>query len=465
MPYLADVPLMGINKYHSHPLGIKHPRTFYINEGEKLYWAWEENDLKKMWKRLLTLLESPRMTKTYFRKLDKNISLALRASAQVKRLNLRKLSNKDLLAVFEDLEKKITPAHFTMNSEVDIIDLYFEKYLRAKIGAALNNLSSEEIDEVYSVVTKPVCRTYVNKQELAVLRAARQGDISEPTIQKIYTNFWWTNLGWENILPHSLSYFRNLVKRQVGKKNIGQSLLQARNFVSINRQLRQRYLRQYGLGPDIKYWLWICDKYIFYHDRRKEVQVKTTYSFYLLLLEVARRFNLSVDDLVWLWHKEVKDILRGQAADRQEIAKRKKGIAALVYFNKFAVWSGQAAINLRHQHVKEEKGRPAEIKGVGVINKIVSGRVKICAGFKEAAVKIKTGDILVCPMTTPDYVPSMKRAKAIITDEGGITCHAAIIARELKIPCVVGTKIATQVLFDGDLVRIDAGRGIIKIIK
>ena len=59
----------------------------------------------------------------------------------------------------------------------------------------------------------------------------------------------------------------------------------------------------------------------------------------------------------------------------------------------------------------------------------------------------------------------MKRASAIVTDEGGITCHAAIIARELKVPCVIGTKIATQVLNDGDLVEVNANQGIVKILK
>lgn len=72
---------------------------------------------------------------------------------------------------------------------------------------------------------------------------------------------------------------------------------------------------------------------------------------------------------------------------------------------------------------------------------------------------------MVCVMTLPDYVSAMKLAKAIITDEGGITCHAAIISRELGIPCIVGTKIATKILKDGDLVEVDADRGIIKIIK
>ena len=68
-------------------------------------------------------------------------------------------------------------------------------------------------------------------------------------------------------------------------------------------------------------------------------------------------------------------------------------------------------------------------------------------------------------MTFPSFVVAMKKASAFVTDEGGITCHAAIIARELKKPCIIGTKNATQVLHDGDLVEVDANKGIVKIIK
>ena len=68
-------------------------------------------------------------------------------------------------------------------------------------------------------------------------------------------------------------------------------------------------------------------------------------------------------------------------------------------------------------------------------------------------------------MTTPDMVPIMKKAAAFVTDEGGITCHAAIVSREMKKPCIIGTKIATKILHDGQLVEVDANRGIVKIIK
>ena len=66
-------------------------------------------------------------------------------------------------------------------------------------------------------------------------------------------------------------------------------------------------------------------------------------------------------------------------------------------------------------------------------------------------------------MTRPEYVPIMKKASAIVTDEGGITSHAAVISRELKKPCIVGTQVGTKILADGDFVTVDADKGIITI--
>jgi pyruvate,water dikinase len=77
----------------------------------------------------------------------------------------------------------------------------------------------------------------------------------------------------------------------------------------------------------------------------------------------------------------------------------------------------------------------------------------------------KPGEILVAIATTPSIVPAMKKAGAILTDEGGLTCHAAIVSRELKVPCVVGLKIVTDTLTNGDEVEVDAVRGIVNILK
>ena len=68
-------------------------------------------------------------------------------------------------------------------------------------------------------------------------------------------------------------------------------------------------------------------------------------------------------------------------------------------------------------------------------------------------------------MTAPDYVPAMRMAAAVVTDEGGITCHAAVIARELNKPCIIGTKSATQIIKTGDVVEVDADNGIVTILE
>ena len=107
-----------------------------------------------------------------------------------------------------------------------------------------------------------------------------------------------------------------------------------------------------------------------------------------------------------------------------------------------------------------EDERTIITKGLGASPGMGSGAVKIVREIDELD-KVETGDILVTVMTTPDMVPAMKRASGIITDEGGVTCHAAIVSRELGIPCVVGTTDATQILDEEQLVTIDGNKGIV----
>lgn len=95
---------------------------------------------------------------------------------------------------------------------------------------------------------------------------------------------------------------------------------------------------------------------------------------------------------------------------------------------------------------------------------MIRGRVKVVLNSNEM-INFKEGMILVTPMTAPEYLSIMKKAAAIITDEGGITCHAAIVARELRKPCIIGTKVATSILKDNDLVEVDANNGVVRKIK
>jgi pyruvate,water dikinase len=136
----------------------------------------------------------------------------------------------------------------------------------------------------------------------------------------------------------------------------------------------------------------------------------------------------------------------------------------MVEINKIAKCYTGEIYNYLKKIFKEDNNNVKEFKGFIASKGFVKGKAKIVLN-REDFNKIKKGDILVASMTTPDMLPLMKKASAFITDEGGITCHAAIVSREMKKPCIIGTKIATSVLKDGNLVEVDANKGIIKILK
>ena len=100
------------------------------------------------------------------------------------------------------------------------------------------------------------------------------------------------------------------------------------------------------------------------------------------------------------------------------------------------------------------------VEGQGASPGVASGRVAIVRDVKDTSA-VKDGDILVTKMTNPDMVPAMRRVSAIVTDEGGMTCHAAIVSRELGTPAVVGTKKATKILKDGQIITVDGEKGLI----
>jgi len=109
-------------------------------------------------------------------------------------------------------------------------------------------------------------------------------------------------------------------------------------------------------------------------------------------------------------------------------------------------------------------GNDKVIKGVCAYPGRVTGKVKVVLDPAKVS-KFNKGDILVTPMTRPEYLGLVKKSAGLVTDAGGMLSHAAITARELKKPCIVGTEVATKKLKDGDRVEVDSSSGVIKILK
>jgi phosphoenolpyruvate synthase/pyruvate phosphate dikinase len=177
------------------------------------------------------------------------------------------------------------------------------------------------------------------------------------------------------------------------------------------------------------------------------------------LIKVAEGSGLSYEDLIFCLPKEILD---KKIPDIKVINQRKKGYAILVQDGVPKCFEGIEFLRIK-SHLEGEIIFSGNINGAVAYKGVVSGEVFLVneSNFND----IKEGAVLVTSMTVPSMLPAMKIASAFITDEGGITCHASIIARELKKPCIIGTKIATKVLKDGDLVEVNANEGFVRIIK
>jgi len=197
---------------------------------------------------------------------------------------------------------------------------------------------------------------------------------------------------------------------------------------------------------------------IFFRTWRIETLHKANYYAMLLLEKIAKKHDLTYVQFVHMTPSEVLETIGGEKPDLEKIAKRQKGFV-FIYDLEMNVYEDVEKFKT------EEKAEHKEtISGMSASKGNAKGSVKVIHD-KDEIYKVEKGDILVTEMTTPDFVMAMEKAKAIVTDLGGITCHAAIVSRELGIPCIVGTNNATKILKNGDIVEVDADKGIVKIIK
>jgi len=432
----------------------------YINVGAKLWFAWDEQELKNYAKKVLGQAKDPKLFSRQAKQIEKYANSLIKFSEEAKNLNLKQLTNSQLVDHYSFLFKNIGPIQSMLGGEIDAVDYIFEGFLQEQLKQELNY--SNNFNEVYKLLSVPCYTSYVSKQNLELMLAAIKKQNPIIAAKRIHKKYWWTNLGWENMSPQTVKYFEGRIKSFSKDKNLKQKIKETQKHGIDAKQNRKTLVKKYKLSPYFQYLLKVVDRYAYLHDLRKESQVRSTYALHLAMLEASKRLKLKPDNLEWLWYEEIQDLLKGKKFNPKISAERKKAICVTIINRKITELRGTAAIAERDRILKRQAGNHTEIKGLGVTNGVVRGTVKVCSGYKEALDKVKKGDILVTGMTLPDYVPAMRKAAGIVTDEGGITCHAAIVSRELKKVCIVGTKVATQLLKDGDLVEVDANQGIVK---
>ena len=189
-------------------------------------------------------------------------------------------------------------------------------------------------------------------------------------------------------------------------------------------------------------------------------------AFKSVMSSLVKKLDLTVEAVLHMTYEEIISSLElGKLSIGKDLVVERlnNGYAYLIAPNGSYLVTGEDVDTL-HQLVipKVEEEKITEIKGQSAFKGKVTGIARVILDRRQSK-DLQEGEILVTTMTSPEFVPAMKIAGGIVTNEGGILCHAAIMSRELRKPCIIGTKIATDAIKTGQKITLDADKGIITI--
>lgn len=295
----------------------------------------------------------------------------------------------------------------------------------------------------------------------------RENILFEKHIQKYewinteYISGGWSREKWIDLFKQSIS-----VRQTPGEKL--KEILD--NFKELNSQ-RQKIIAELKPPKDVMHAIDALSELIAQRDWAKGYFTKALLSYNNLLDEIAKRADITRNDILYCSYPEVDEyLITGKIISKREILDRQKnGFGIVIKSEEMSIVSGKK--NIEALIKKEKISEPfkkytniSKFKGLAASR----GKIRGVARVLEDASGIsdfKKGEILVTYMTTIEFIPAFRKAAAVVTDEGGMSCHAAIISREFKLPCIVGTQIATRVVRTGDEIEVDANQGEIKIIN
>ncbi|MFC1687147.1 PEP-utilizing enzyme [Patescibacteria group bacterium] len=352
--------------------------------------------------------------------------------------------------------------------------------------------SMHNIAEVFSILTTPREESFVAKEERDFLAIAitiyhrsrvrnifRSNKISNilPQIHTVdkklfqrirnhHAKYCWLSYQYRGPASPIEEYLERWKEMIKGKSN-PQALLT--KYIRDRKQIlaRQSWLvKHLEITPSLKKLILLGQRMVFIKAFRKEAVYHGMYAYDPLLREMGRRLGLTIAQMWAMKTEEVTDALLNHAFNVDELNDRQKLAVVFIDRKHHTIYSGKKAkVFLKKlSFEKAYAGKVREFQGTPACPGKVRGIVKI-VNIPEEMKKMKKGDVMVAHNTNPNLVPAMKKAAALVSESGGLTCHTAIVARELRIPCIVGVIGADKLLKDGDKVEVNATTGIICKIK
>ncbi len=367
-----------------------------------------------------------------------------------KRKDLQSLTLKKLKELFE----KFVQTHFSFSPYM-FTPFGIERVLGEKVKKMFlkEGLSEEDFLRAIEPIKAP--STILEKRELNkianFIKKRKLRDYNS-LLENHWKRFSWLAVYSPTDKPFTLEHFKKRLEILLERTDKSQ------------KEATSHTLDLKGIPSETNRLLKLLREYVYLRTYRVEMLSKAYFYIQPLFLEICRRGKITLQDAEVITLDEFLHFLSGNKfPNKKQIKKRQKLCGYLMKDSNFQFHEGDKIEKILEKEMGKGEGRDNNLrvlKGMPAYKGRVRGKVKIVS--KDNLNKFQKGEVLVTTMTSPDFMPILDKALAIVTDEGGVTCHAAIVAREMKIPCIVGTKIATQVLEDGDIIKVDAIKGVVK---
>jgi len=378
----------------------------------------------------------------------------------------------------EKLYKKLAKINYSKLSNEELFNLYLEmvsdwmfliSHFRATQAKPTNflmeNILKKYSQEEASILTLPAEIDPIDEELIDWQKLLKQR-YSKAKIKQHLLKYPWVvaaHFSFEDVEKTIRERFK------YDKENISY-----KNIIKEKKELKEKQKLLLKNNPEIRQTINLMQRLAMNRVKIKSCWAGMDYYLLLLLLEVAKRAGVNPKKVsqYYLFEDVKKALSENRILSNTEIIKRKKCFAGLWKNGIVKFYSGNEAEKIAKRELGDlynlEKRKT--IKGsIANAGKIIAQARLLTSNNVEQAQQLrknfKKGEVLVTEMTQPNIMDIASRAGGIITDEGGMLSHAAIISRELKIPCIVGTSMATSLIKDGDKVEIDAEKGVVNIIK
>ena len=486
--FFAQVWLRTFVNTLSLSIGRNYKKVISFHTGHNLKFYYAKEDSRQLGEHIVTLID--RNTAFGAKVNDMIVLSADRLSAFIEKLQdtlgeLATLTNESLWELFGEYNQLHSEAYiwFWLPPASDNFHGNFTKRLQGYLKTKVRD--QEQLNDAFVKLTNPGKKSVVSievedflklallidadayhkglfiENDIEIIKQRMKPAVKMEVLKHYYTyhHVKYNFLGTQGVYDFDY-YVRTLSDILRSGVDLRRRLEEETQKPMREQQEKERLFRELRVDDHHQQLFAIFGDFMISKVYRRDIQIKALYVMEKLLREAAHRLGITLSQVRFLLVTELRDALLDGRIDRETLRERERLCAYYAEQGREAVFIGDEARELAKQIKDEFDEHVTELQGQCACQGKATGTIRIINNPAEIP-KMKKGDILVSIATNPDLVPAMEKAAAILTDYGGVTSHAAIVSRELGIPCVIGLSTATKVLKDGDLVEVDATRGVV----